>query len=69
MDRQEINESDGRKMRRLSEIDNYTFGGLPPPALHHPYEPTIRDRMCFHSITVMKVRFYCLTDKNSNKTM
>lgn len=42
-------------MRRLSEVDNYTFGGLPPPPLHHLYEPTIRDRMCFHSITVMKV--------------
>lgn len=39
----------------MSEVGNYTFGGLPPPPIHTSYEPTVRDRMCFHSITAMKV--------------
>lgn len=42
-------------MRRVSQADPLTFGGLPPPPLHHPYEHTIKDKMCFHSITAMKV--------------
>lgn len=42
-------------MRRVSQPDPLIFGGYPPPPLHHPYEATIRDKMCFHSITVMKV--------------
>lgn len=45
----------GRKMRRVSLHDPMLFGGLPPPSLHHPYEQTVRDKMCFHAITVMKV--------------
>ncbi|KAJ8975748.1 hypothetical protein NQ317_015370 [Molorchus minor] len=55
IDKKELGECDvGRKMRRVSQPDPLTFGGLPPPPLHHPYEPTIRDKMCFHSITLMK---------------
>ncbi|XP_056648043.1 E3 ubiquitin-protein ligase MYCBP2 isoform X1 [Diorhabda sublineata] len=55
IDKKEIGDGDvGRKMRRISQPDLLTFGGLPPPPLHLPYEPTIRDKMCFHSITVMK---------------
>lgn len=58
IDKKELGECDpGRKMRRLSQPDPLTFGGHPPPPLHHSYEPTIRDKMCFHSITIMKVRF------------
>lgn len=56
IDKKELGECDpGRKMRRLSQPDPLTFGGHPPPPLHHSYEPTIRDKMCFHSVTIMKV--------------
>ncbi|KAK9891456.1 hypothetical protein WA026_014689 [Henosepilachna vigintioctopunctata] len=44
-----------RKMRRVSQPDTLTFGGQPTPSLQFPYEPTVRDKMYFHSITVMKV--------------
>ncbi|KAG5884570.1 hypothetical protein JTB14_006595 [Gonioctena quinquepunctata] len=55
IDKKDIGECDaGRKMRRVSQPDLMTFGGLPPPPLYHPYEPTVKDKMCFHSITVMK---------------
>ncbi|KAK4876736.1 hypothetical protein RN001_009242 [Aquatica leii] len=55
IDKKELGDHDfGRKMRRVSLPDPLTFGGLPPPPLHYPYEQTIRDKMCFHSITVMK---------------
>ncbi|XP_074033015.1 MYC binding protein highwire isoform X2 [Leptinotarsa decemlineata] len=52
-DKKDIGDT-GRKMRRVSQPDLLTFGGLPPPPLHHPYEPTVKEKMCFHSITVMK---------------
>lgn len=56
IDKKELGECDpGRKMRRVSQPDPLTFGGYPPPPLHHPYEATVREKMCFHSITVMKV--------------
>ncbi|KAF7271207.1 hypothetical protein GWI33_015889 [Rhynchophorus ferrugineus] len=55
IDKKELGDCDGgRKMRRVSQPDPLTFGGLPPPPLHHSYEPTIRDKMRFHAITVMK---------------
>lgn len=55
IDKKELGDCDaGRKMRRVSQPDPLTFGGLPPPGLHHAYEATTRDKMCFHSITVMK---------------
>ncbi|CAH0546546.1 unnamed protein product [Brassicogethes aeneus] len=54
IDKMELGDDSGRKMRRVSQPDPLTFGGLPPPPLHHPYEPTIKEKMCFHSITVMK---------------
>lgn len=56
IDKKELGECDpGRKIRRVSQPDPLIFGGFPPPPLHHPYEATVREKMCFHSITVMKV--------------
>lgn len=55
IDKKELGDCDaGRKMRRVSQPDPLIFGGLPPPPIHHSYEPTVRDKMRFHSITVMK---------------
>ncbi|KAB0796834.1 hypothetical protein PPYR_10895 [Photinus pyralis] len=55
IDKKELGDHDfGRKIRRVSLPDPLTFGGFPPPPLHHAYEQTVRDKMCFHSITVMK---------------
>ncbi|XP_060534839.1 E3 ubiquitin-protein ligase MYCBP2 isoform X2 [Cylas formicarius] len=54
IDKKELGDSEARKMRRVSQPDPLTFGGLPPPPLHHAYESTVRDKMCFHAITVMK---------------
>lgn len=45
----------GRKIRRVNQPDLLTFGGNPPPPLHHQYEATVKEKMCFHAITVMKV--------------
>lgn len=56
IDKKELGDCDhSRKMRRVSQPDPLSFGGYPPPPLHHPYEPTTREKMCFHAITVMKV--------------
>ncbi|XP_044762914.1 E3 ubiquitin-protein ligase MYCBP2 [Coccinella septempunctata] len=55
IDKNELGDGDaGRKLRRVSQPDAMTFGGLPPPPVEYPYEPTVRDKMYFHSITVMK---------------
>lgn len=55
IDKKELGDCDpGRKIRRLSQPDPLTFGGQPPPPQQQPYEPTVRDKMCFHSITIMK---------------
>nr|XP_022909947.1 E3 ubiquitin-protein ligase MYCBP2 isoform X2 [Onthophagus taurus] len=55
IDKKDLGDSDAaRKMRRVSQPDPLAFGGLPVPTLTHPYEPTIRDKMCFHAITAMK---------------
>nr|CAH7734771.1 unnamed protein product [Callosobruchus chinensis] len=55
IDKKNIGNCDGsRKIRRVSQSDATTSAGLPPPPLHIPYEHTIKDKMCFHSITVMK---------------
>ncbi|BET00252.1 RING [Nesidiocoris tenuis] len=43
-----------RKMRRVSQPDELTFGGNPPPCLEIPYEVTIKDKMCYCAITIMK---------------
>ncbi|CAH1132864.1 unnamed protein product [Ceutorhynchus assimilis] len=79
IDKKELGNCDaGRKIRRVSEPDPLVFGGLPPPPLHHCYEPTIRDKMRFHSITVMKpyqnysfeeLRFTSPPVKRSSETM
>lgn len=50
---------DSKKTRRLSRPDNtnMTFGGLPPPCLDVPYEPTVKDKKdIFHAISMMKVK-------------
>lgn len=46
---------DGRKMRRVSQPDEMTFGGHAQPCLDTPYEATVRDQMCYNAITMMKV--------------
>lgn len=51
IDKKEAGGSDqSRKMRRLSEADTVTF----QPPLDVPYEVTMKDKMCYHSITVME---------------
>ncbi|XP_050301011.1 E3 ubiquitin-protein ligase MYCBP2 isoform X2 [Anthonomus grandis grandis] len=79
IDKKELGECDaGRKIRRVSQPDPLIFGGVAPPPLHHGYEPTIRDKMRFHSITVMKpfqnysfeeLRFTSPPVKRSSETM
>jgi hypothetical protein len=43
--------------RRLSQNipDSMTFGGQPQPCLNTPYSITIREKMCYCAITMMKV--------------
>nr|XP_018897368.1 PREDICTED: E3 ubiquitin-protein ligase MYCBP2-like [Bemisia tabaci] len=43
-----------RKAQRLSQCDQMTFGGHPQPPLDVPYQVTIKDRMNFYSISIMK---------------
>ncbi|KAF6200677.1 hypothetical protein GE061_005120 [Apolygus lucorum] len=43
-----------RKLRRVSQPDELTFGGHIPPCLDIPYEVTIKDKMCYCAITIMK---------------
>lgn len=43
-----------RKGKRSSQADLSAYKGVPiPPRI--PYEPTVRDKMCFKAITFMKV--------------
>ncbi|KAG8257789.1 hypothetical protein J6590_041863 [Homalodisca vitripennis] len=46
---------DSRKVRRVSQPDELTFGGHAQPSLDTPYEATVRDQMCYNAITMMKV--------------
>jgi E3 ubiquitin-protein ligase MYCBP2 len=56
IDEKEIGDSDqGRKMRRVSQPDALTFGGHAHPSLETPYEVTVKDKMCYYAITIMKV--------------
>jgi len=50
--------------KRLSYTlaDNMTYGGHPPPNLYVPYSVTIKDKMSFCAITMMKVR--CFLSRN-----
>lgn len=58
IDKKEIGDSDqGRKMRRVSQPDALTFGGHAHPSLDTPYEVTVKDKMCYYAITIMKVCF------------
>jgi RCR-type E3 ubiquitin transferase len=46
-----------RRSRRFSTPDALTFGGHPQPSLDVPYEVTVKEKMHYHSISIMKVRF------------
>ncbi|EFA00365.2 E3 ubiquitin-protein ligase MYCBP2-like Protein [Tribolium castaneum] len=80
IDKKELGECDsGRKIPRvMQQPDPLSFGGFVPPPIHNSYEPTIRDKMCFHSISVMKsyqnysfeeLRYACPTVKRSSENM
>lgn len=45
------------KPRRVSQHmpDNMTFGGHPQPSLEVPYQVSIKDKMCYCAITMIKV--------------
>lgn len=53
-----------RKMRRVSQPDELTFGGHAQPSLGTPYEVTVKDKMCYYAITIMKVNIFVVV---SNK--
>lgn len=53
VDKKEL--GDSRKVRRVSQPDELTFGGHAQPSLDTPYEVTVRDQMCYNAITMMKV--------------
>lgn len=56
IDKKEVGDTDyGLKMRRVSQPDELTFGGHPLPSLDTPYEVTVKDKMCYYAITIMKV--------------
>ncbi|KAK7074359.1 ubiquitin-protein transferase activity protein [Halocaridina rubra] len=44
------------KLRRVSQhvADNMTFGGHPQPSLDVPYQVSIKDKMCYCAITMIK---------------
>ncbi|XP_069950165.1 E3 ubiquitin-protein ligase MYCBP2 isoform X3 [Cherax quadricarinatus] len=44
------------KLRRISQHvpDNMTFGGHPQPSLDVPYQVSIKDKMCYCAITMIK---------------
>ncbi|XP_047115899.1 E3 ubiquitin-protein ligase highwire-like [Schistocerca piceifrons] len=55
IDKKELGSSDqGRKMRRISQPDALTFGGHAHPTLDVPYEVTVKDKMCYYAISLMK---------------
>lgn len=51
-----------RRSRRISMPDALTFGGHPQPSLEVPYEVTVKEKMHYHSISIMKV--YTKLEKN-----
>lgn len=64
-------------MRRVSEAEHSTFGPGPPP-MDISYEVTVKDKVCYSAITMMKpfenysfeeLRFYSPTVKRSSETM
>lgn len=50
-------EDPSRKLARVSkpETGSLTFGGHHPPNLDTPYEISVKDKMFYYAITVMKV--------------
>lgn len=52
-----------RKLAKVSkpETGSLTFGGHHPPNLDTPYEISVKDKMFYYAITVMKVSriFFC----------
>ncbi|GAB6023050.1 hypothetical protein CHUAL_007142 [Chamberlinius hualienensis] len=48
-------EDSNRKMPRISKPDSLSFGGNPSPNISIPYEVTVKDRMRYHAITMMKI--------------
>lgn len=55
IDKKEIGYDVSRKMRRISQPDEQTFGGHALPCLDTPYEVTVKDKMCYYAISIMKV--------------
>ncbi|CAB3381481.1 Hypothetical predicted protein [Cloeon dipterum] len=43
-----------RRSRRFSMPDALSFGGHPQPSLEVPYEVTVKEKMHYHSISIMK---------------
>ena len=41
-----------------SNEESHNLDGLSNPALEVPYEVTIKDRMCLHAITFLKVQLF-----------
>ncbi|XP_073976386.1 MYC binding protein highwire isoform X3 [Rhodnius prolixus] len=54
IDKKEIGYDVSRKMRRISQPDEQTFGGHALPCLDTPYEVTVKDKMCYYAISIMK---------------
>uniref|UniRef100_T1JCF5 RCR-type E3 ubiquitin transferase n=1 Tax=Strigamia maritima TaxID=126957 RepID=T1JCF5_STRMM len=55
IDKKERGTDDGNcKMARISKPDSLTFGGHPHPNLDSQYEITVKDKMCYNAITMMK---------------
>lgn len=51
----EVLSDNSRKLRRVSQPDEMTFGGHALPCLDVPYEVTVKDKMCYYAISIMKV--------------
>jgi len=53
-----------RRSRRISMPDALTFGGHPQPSLEVPYEVTVKEKMHYHSISIMKVNICPLNKRH-----
>ncbi|XP_052132252.1 E3 ubiquitin-protein ligase MYCBP2-like, partial [Frankliniella occidentalis] len=78
IDKRDAGDEYTRKVRRVSEPDEHTFGGQPYPSLDVPYEITIKDKTYCHAITMMKayenysfeeLRYISPAVKRSSETM
>ncbi|XP_075230357.1 E3 ubiquitin-protein ligase MYCBP2-like isoform X2 [Lycorma delicatula] len=50
----EVSIDSSRKLRRVSQPDEMTFGGHALPCIDVPYEVTVKDKMCYYAISIMK---------------